>query len=206
MEVDSSQQIRHQYTSDYFLMEVGGWKDFSAGKISSEKEMSAKQLDFEGKFVLDVGFGRGEILWYVLANGASKATGLDFSSAACEIAGKFLNEKGMGGRAHLYNIPIEDLWTVEEKGFECIYMLDILEHVMDWEIFAFLSQLQQKAAQTATLFASTPAVRGGGKMHCNYQSEANLRRLFLPFWAQVDIVRPETDFILKASGPLKVPS
>jgi 2-polyprenyl-3-methyl-5-hydroxy-6-metoxy-1,4-benzoquinol methylase len=179
MGVGSSQQIRDQYTRDYYLgfvddntskmNGVGGWKEFSKGEIAPEKVRLANLLPFRGRLVLDVGFGRGEIISHVLANGATKVVGVDYSVAACEIADEFLRKKNQRDKVILYNLPVVDFWTIEEKDFEIIYLLDVLEHIKDWEIFAFLSQLQNKVMPESLLLASTPAIRCDFKeIHCNY--------------------------------------
>jgi len=61
-----------------------------------EKELRAAGL--EGRTVLELGCGRGELSGELLAAGAARVTGMDLSPDNIAAAGKFASEDGLTGR------------------------------------------------------------------------------------------------------------
>src|SRR3989338_11364349 len=92
--------LKQKYTKEYFLHRdklgrstsfgVEGIADFLSGEIRANDRAILEKINFTGKSVLDLGFGRGEALKYAFEHGADKLVGVDFSKPALEIAKKFL--------------------------------------------------------------------------------------------------------------------
>ncbi len=224
MRVIASEQIRDQYTTDYFLGGVGadgkpygvaGYREFAAGTIDPWKGQMAGMLPYRGRTVLDVGCGRGDMIKFVLEHGATFAVGIDFAPAAIDIGCRFLRDVGLRDKADMRLLEMHNLWQLDDRyRFGAVYMVDIIEHVRDWEVFAFLAQLQERLTPDAELLAVTPAPPYCGDfrdMHNNYQTFESLMRLFEPFWGKVIIEqngpivnnrRYGGDYVVLASKPL----
>lgn len=85
-----------------------------------------KDSDVSGKKVLEIGFGSGEMLKWLIAKGA-KVSGVDFSASAHELAkkrvGSFLNGNG----SKLY----ENIEDVKDEKYDFICAFEVLEHIDD---------------------------------------------------------------------------
>src|SRR5215831_19821353 len=96
--------VQEKYTKAYFLRRndqgqptgygVIGLEDFERGGIRLQDKALLDPLDFKGKSVLELGFGRGEALKYALDHGATQVVGVDFSADALAIAKTFLQKHG----------------------------------------------------------------------------------------------------------------
>jgi len=197
-----SNDIRHLYDETYFLggiskyngqeIGVGGIQEFKEGEISADRVVFINQVDFKDKNILDVGFGRGEILKYCYDNGAKSCVGIDYSPAAFEIASNYLKETDV----KLYFLAVDELIEVEENDFEIIYMRSVIEHIPDTEWEIFLKVARWKFNKNCILFALTPAKKRGDylQMHNNYQTHANLIALFENYFETVQIQKIKNTF------------
>lgn len=88
----------------------------------------SNQVDFKDKNVLDVGFGRGEILKYCYDNGAKSCVGIDYSPASLRIASEYLKETNI----KLYLLAVDELSRVKENDFEVV----CIRRLMDENIYS----------------------------------------------------------------------
>lgn len=164
--------------STYTGKEIGmaGYDDFKEERICHAKRIYAEMADFRGKNVLDVGFGRGEMLKYCFENGAKSCVGIDFAPIAYKIATQYINNPSI----KLYELPITDIDKIVEKDFEVVYLVDILEHVSTEEWIEFFNKLKDKLSEKFEIVAVTPSVMMGDYMdlHNNYFSKEKLEELF----------------------------
>ena len=96
-----------------------------------------------GMHVLDLGYGRGEIVYQCAAMGA-EAVGIDYSPDAMKLAESVLKQLDdeSAGRAQLIfgdmrRVPFPD------NSFDRIFMLDIVEHLSPAELEAVLVEARR---------------------------------------------------------------
>lgn len=126
------------YSADYFLTECEGHDDFlrTGGKELPRRLKAALELagSVDGKRVLDLGCGRGEIVRYCLEHGAD-TVGLDFSFDALELAKTILPSKSSIIRADGQNLPFQS------ASFELVFALDLVEHLYNDQLERLLSEV-----------------------------------------------------------------
>ncbi len=122
--------IKDEYTRDYFLNDCGGYQAFKAGsgrKLGDVRLTTLFELGrpWAGMRVLDVGSGRGELAYACFEAGA-EVSGLDYSSAAIEIARETYRD-AIGPRLQFV---CEDLLDLRPAApYDRILMADVVEHI-----------------------------------------------------------------------------
>ena len=141
------------------------------------------------------------MLKYCYDNGAGVCVGLDYSSAAFEIASKHLK----GTTVKLYQLGVDEFSKVEENGFDVVYMRSIIEHIPNTEWVVFLAEGRKKFGKDCGLFASTPATRRGDylQMHNNYQSYAKLMALFNCYFSAIEIRKIASTFWVRCNNVIR---
>ena len=182
----NSKEIVYLYDKTYFLggrskfnrqiIGVEGYNEFKKGIILPKKIEGANRGDFKNKNVLDLGYGRGELLKYCWENGAKNCVGVDYSPDAFKIASDFLKDT----KVKLYNIAITEIDEITEDNFEVVYAMDILEHVSNEEWSVCLNKIKSKLNKKVVFIAETPSAEHGNylKMHNNYHTKDSLHSLF----------------------------
>lgn len=118
------------YTDGYYA-KMRGQGDSTIYDIIMEKA----QLDFNGKRVLDVGCGRGEMLAKALSAGAVRVTGVDYSRAAVEASKRSAQAADPEGLRHeVFLGSLTELQRAQNESFDVILMLDYVEHVAEDEL------------------------------------------------------------------------
>ena len=197
-----------KYTKAYFLRRdekgnptaygVIGLEEFEKGGIRQQDELLLAPLDFRGKAVLELGFGRGEAIKYALEHGAKEVVGVDFSEDATAIARQFLKQHRLTAEI----ICADALEFVKRetgrRRFDLVLMLDVLEHIPRAECANLLKQMLGILSPKALLVINTPVFGADNDvlaeglkfrardesddfpetsgMHCNRYTKASLRR------------------------------
>jgi len=113
------------YNKEYLLSHyLEGHAEFKRGELSVFKSKQLHMLVLEeGTTLLEIGFGRGELLYHCAKKG-SKVTRIDYSQDAFEIAKETLHE-----------FPDADIRTTncldlpfEDNSFERVFSGDVIEH------------------------------------------------------------------------------
>lgn len=158
--------LKKKYTSEYFLHRgphgrptnfgVEGIAEFLSGEIRSEDKAILEKVNFIGKSVLDLGFGRGEAIKYAFEHGAKTLVGVDFSKPALEIAGQFLK---------IHHVPVKlycsDLikFLKDNNGrqkFGLVILLGVIEHIPRRDVVALLPWLLKSLTPKAIIIINTP--------------------------------------------------
>ena len=133
---------RELYDQDYFLSACEGYEEFVA---SEGKELSRRlQAAFSvagikpGMNVLDVGCGRGEILWRCAQLGA-RACGIDYAAVAVEMSSKALAGEiaASACQANAKDLPFRS------EAFDRVLLFDIVEHLQPWELDQALREVRR---------------------------------------------------------------
>jgi 2-polyprenyl-3-methyl-5-hydroxy-6-metoxy-1,4-benzoquinol methylase len=200
--------VPEKYTKAYFLRRdeqgqptaygVIGLEEFEKGGIRRQDEALLAPLDFKGKAVLELGFGRGEAIKYALEHGATEVVGVDFSEDAVAIAKEFLREHGLVAEIICADALEFIKGRETQRGFDVVLMLDVLEHIPRSECASLLRQMLRILKLQAVLVINTPVFGADNDllveglkpeardesddfpetsgMHCNRYTRASLRR------------------------------
>jgi 2-polyprenyl-3-methyl-5-hydroxy-6-metoxy-1,4-benzoquinol methylase len=138
------------YSREYFLTECDGHEEYLQGRLTPRLEAAlALAGDLSGKRVLDVGCGRGEVVLHCARHGA-KAYGVDYSADALQLA-----RQGAAGnetywqRADAGHLPFQD------RTFDWVLMLDIVEHLHPAELAAALVDVRRVLKPEGRLIVHT---------------------------------------------------
>jgi FkbM family methyltransferase len=161
--------VRHKYSRAYFLHEDASGKptNYGAEGIEQFRTGGIRQIDadilhrlrLKKKVILDLGFGRGEAIKYVIIHGAKRVVGVDFSSDAFSIAQYFLST--YKNKVELY---CEDALGFLKKQstqknklqYDIVIMLDFIEHIPRVELVEILKYLHLVLSPQGILAINTP--------------------------------------------------
>jgi len=147
------------YSENYFMSDNEGWKEYVSGLECNIHPKFAKALELAdvraGDRVLDIGCGRGELVYYAVKKGA-RAIGIDYSEAAIGIAGKTI-EKLEDRLRPLARAEVGDVVTHSfTDKFSVIFMIEIAEHMYDWQLKAAFGRIKELLAPDGRLVIMTP--------------------------------------------------
>lgn len=114
------------YNKAYLLSDcLEGYQEYLTNKLSAVKKKQIEMLHLEkGTTLLEVGYGRGELLYHCAKKGA-EVTGIDYSKDAFEIASKLFTE------FHNTDIRIADCRKLpfNDNTFQRVFSGDVIEHL-----------------------------------------------------------------------------
>jgi len=119
------------YNKDCLLSDyLEGYAEFKTGELSEVKQKQLNMLALEkGTTVLEIGFGRGELLYHCAKKGAV-VTGIDYSKDAVEIAKVTLSIFSSEG-VDIRLVDCKEL-PFDDDSFERVVSGDVIEH-QDYE-------------------------------------------------------------------------
>jgi SAM-dependent methyltransferase len=187
------------YDREYYQKYNPGYSSFiKGGYIIPDLKKELDQIDLADKKVLDIGCGRGEFIYYALQRGAREVSGVDYSEASVEITRKLLTQYLSSedlNHVDIFQMDAKDL-EFEDSTFDVIVMLDIIEHLHDWELKKCLMGVKRVLKTGGMLIVHTSPnhlmmqpVRAVAKVfnvtlkssefHVNEQSYFSMRKNFL---------------------------
>ena len=204
--------LREKYTKDYFLgaideesklsRSVAGFESFKSGKLDKRYKHYLGFLQLKGKTVLDIGFGRGEIIQYCALNGANKVVGIDFSENAWQIASGITKDLQ---NVELYVLEAKDMSF--ENEYDIIFLLDVIEHIPDFEMETVYRKIHSALKMDGLVLIQTPFFKSTEEhdhsdlieatkgMHCNKQTRSiladsmtknNFHKYSINVWSKTD--------------------
>ena len=189
--------LSQKYDTKYFLggvdAETGrtygvlGHGEFRAGETherhAGEFAFTCSLLDsLAEKDVLEIGFGRGDLIPLFLRAGVASYTGVDFSPSAVEIA----KSRYKDPRVALSQMDATQLGT--DQSFDLVVMYDLIEHVPVFEMEIIWKKIRRAMRPGAYVVLSTPIfenpnvadhteeIPSVAGMHCHKQSWGTLLR------------------------------
>lgn len=158
----TSQTLRDLYDRQYYERHVGS-KELAERYFTSlglaptpftEPPLKLAKITPEDR-VLDVGCGRGEIVFQSAARGA-RATGIDFSEAAIEIANETRSKHSsdIQDRVTFIKGNAESL-PFEDRSFTKAFLLDVVEHLEKHELLRVLREAARVLRDDGTLIVHT---------------------------------------------------
>ncbi len=189
--------LRDKYDQDYFLGGIDketkrpygvlGHEEFRSGSIHPRLKQEFDFVhsfvaSFEGKKVLDIGFGRGDYISLFLENKVKNYRGIDFSPAAVEMGKRRFKDP----RVRFDLCEARDLR--EDETFDIILMLDIIEHIPSFEMEVIWLRLKKILGDGGFIVFSTPIFNDPNNsdhadltfsemgMHCHKQTMGSIIR------------------------------
>jgi ubiquinone/menaquinone biosynthesis C-methylase UbiE len=144
------------YSREYYLTECDGHDEFLAGRIPHRLQAAIRLAgQLEGKRVLDVGSGRGEITLHCAQNGAD-AYGLDYSPDALKLARTVwtVGKATPNGLAHFHLADAQHL-PFKERSFDVALMLDIVEHLYPEQLVRAFREVHRTLKEDGLLIVHT---------------------------------------------------
>lgn len=132
------------YTRQYFTTDCEGYDLVTAGleKIPERiREALEAAGDLSGKWVLDIGCGRGELACEAARRGA-RAVGIDYAEAALELSRErrdLLDEEARG-RVDFILSDAKGL-AFPDGSFDVVFFVDVYEHLHPHEIESTLAEI-----------------------------------------------------------------
>ncbi|WP_180128920.1 FkbM family methyltransferase [Rhodoferax sp. BLA1] len=165
--------LLEKYNAEYFLRKdvdgnslpygVEGIESFLKGELREHDYEILSRINFKGANVIEFGFGRGETIKYIWEQGANSYTGVDFSSAACNIASEFLAKFSISGPKILCSDAVQfarELSSQNDFGvklpIDVVVMLDFVEHIPRMELKEVLHLLLPALSKNAVIVINTP--------------------------------------------------
>lgn len=134
------------YTREYFTTDCEGYHLFGEGpeKIP-ERIQEALRLagDLSGRWVLDIGCGRGELVCEAARRGAV-AVGIDYAPAAIELSleRRSLLDEETRRRAEFRLADAKGL-DFPDGSFDVVFFIDVYEHLHPYEIEQTLAEVRR---------------------------------------------------------------
>lgn len=134
------------YDERYYLTGCTGYKEFkkSWGKILEPRlKRIAKEIpSVKGLKVLDIGCGRGELVFWVARQGAKEVIGIDYSKAGIKLA-KEAKKHYPKKIQEIVKFKVMDAKGLKfpEKSFDAVFSIEVLEHLYQEELEIVLSEI-----------------------------------------------------------------
>lgn len=148
------------YTKDYYLEMCTGF-DVFAKKNGFELEQRLKTIvrripDLKDKIILDVGCGRGEMVYWMAKNGASKVIGIDYSTNAIEIANSS-RKKWPKDVRKIADFKVMDAKKIKFKAktFDAVISTETFEHLYEEEQLMVLENIYSILKDDGFVFVHT---------------------------------------------------
>ncbi len=122
------------YDKQYYLSDCSGYKEFkkSWGKILDPrlKRIVQEIPPVRGLKVLDIGCGRGELVFWAARQGAKEVIGIDYSKSAIKLAKKAKSyySKKIQERIKFKVMDAKNL-DFHKNSIDAVFLVEVLEHL-----------------------------------------------------------------------------
>ena len=151
--------VASQYNSEW-IKQTWGWDTAEEFVCSQGRNLRPRVqycLDLAdlkpGMRILDVGCGRGEVVLYSARRGIH-AVGIDYSEEAISIAKRARGRHTTAEQRRMKFIS-DDVKNIRGESFDRIFMLDLVEHLYDWELYQLLQSSKKLLAPTGEIIIHT---------------------------------------------------
>jgi 2-polyprenyl-3-methyl-5-hydroxy-6-metoxy-1,4-benzoquinol methylase len=149
------------YDKEYFLSNNIGFEEFKTGLESSK--IHYKFLDVleccnftPETRVLDIGCGRGEMVYYAAKKGCKEAVGIDYSVSAINLATSLKSSIELSTASKISFLNIDALDLPADEPFDYIFMIEVWEHLYDEQLVPLLNKVASLLKNKGQLIITTP--------------------------------------------------
>jgi 2-polyprenyl-3-methyl-5-hydroxy-6-metoxy-1,4-benzoquinol methylase len=164
MDIKKSQPKESVPETEYdssWILETWGWDTpeiFTKSQGRNIRPRINRALEIAklkpGMHILDIGCGRGEVVLHCGRNGID-AIGADYSSEAIEIAMQTRATHTVEEQARMRFICGDVKGLQVERKFDRIFMLDLVEHLHDWELADLFSTCERMLSLDGAIIIHT---------------------------------------------------
>lgn len=147
------------YTKDYYLNDCTGYEEF---KKSYGNKLELRFIELIKHFevkpntkVLDIGCGRGEMVFFAAKHGA-EAVGIDYSKSSMELARVAWNKqsKKVQDKTKFLHMDAKNL-KFNDNFFDLIIMTDVVEHLYPEELDLSFKEIKRVLKSNGKLIIHT---------------------------------------------------
>lgn len=159
--MEKQEVVSSVYRENYYLKAFDGslekYLDSLRNKMDDNRFKEAFHLAGlkAGERILDVGCGRGELVYFSLLRGAGSAVGIDYSRDALSIAESAIEilSQDLKSRASFLcqNISVLKL----EGEFDCCFLTDIVEHLTEQQLYKLFSEVKRHLSKEGRIIIHT---------------------------------------------------
>lgn len=136
------------YDEHFFLDHTVSGEDYKAGRINLKyKVFSSIGNEYRDKLVMDIGCGRGELVFCLSQKGFQRVIASDFSWSACSMTNQFL-EKRLNSttvKPMIIQMDAQKL-SIKNETIYLIFALDVIEHLYSQELELAVSEIRRVMA------------------------------------------------------------
>jgi ubiquinone/menaquinone biosynthesis C-methylase UbiE len=148
------------YTKSYYLTGCTGHEEFnrSWGKeLERRFRRIIKEIpSVKNKKVLDVGCGRGELVFWSIRSGAKLAVGIDYSKQAIVLSKKAKAKQNKNIKEKvLFKLMDGKKMSFKDKEFDAVFFTEVLEHLYPEEQRIVLKEIRRVLSDDGFLFLHT---------------------------------------------------
>lgn len=147
------------YSKEYFLTDNEGFDEWNKGLDSGIHDKFKKALRYgnpkRDDTVLDLGCGRGELIYYCAKRGI-KILGIDYSTEGIALAREAMLRLPPGLRK-LARAEVGDIGTFDFKDkYDIVFMIEVAEHMYDWQLKQAFRRIHGILKDNGRLIIMTP--------------------------------------------------
>jgi len=147
------------YTREYYLTDCTGYSEFKKSygdNLEPRLKAIVDRIEVNvGMRVLDVGCGRGELVFY-MAKHRAEASGIDYSSEAITLANKLKSKKDkeIQKKMKFYVMDAKKL-KFPNSFFDVVILTDVIEHLYNEELDMSFSEIKRVLKKGGILLVHT---------------------------------------------------
>lgn len=147
------------YSKEYFLTDNEGFDEWKKGLDGNIHDKFKKALKYANPkrddTILDLGCGRGELLYYCAKRGA-KVLGIDYSADGAALAKEAILRLPPGLRG-LARAEVGDITTFDFKDkYDIVFMVEVAEHMYDRQLKEAFKKIHSILKDNGRLIIMTP--------------------------------------------------
>jgi SAM-dependent methyltransferase len=148
------------YTTQYYLTDNEGCWEYTRNLDTNIHHKYKRPLELAqikpGDHILDIGCGRGELIYYALKQQAATAMGIDYSQAAIDLAQQTILRLPTDMQKKAEARVADVVKYAFPRKYDVIFMIDVAEHLFDWQLVETFKKIYELLNDNGRLIIVTP--------------------------------------------------